>query len=239
MKLLPLLAALFIALPAQAAVTVSEHTLQKGIFSPPKCDNNDECLCEADIRYPEISGMKDERRQEEINSGLKSSVEPLKCQGETARIASKGNNFSITHTYELTFQSPEIIGFKFMDLAYEGGAHGNNAIDGMIIDLGTGKTLAITDIFSEKNIPAINKLVYDTLIPKSEGIFHDEIENRKDSFIKDGKCQGCTIIISKDGIQVIFQAYEVAPFADGNPAVAIPAKYVSYPALTKALTAHK
>jgi len=218
-------------LPVQAAVTVTEKTLQKGLFSPPKCDDKDECLCEADIEYPLVEGMKDAEKQASLNVAVKKTAEQLVCKGEAAKTASKGDNFSIRHKYEVTFQSPDILSLKFTDWAYEGGAHSNSAIEGMIIDLESGKTLTIDDIFGRKNIKEINQIIYDALAPKAEGIFRDEVESRKDSFIKDGKCQGCTLVMSKNGIIVIFQAYEVAPFADGNPEVLIPVKYISYKAL--------
>ncbi len=227
------------ALPAQADVAVSDNILQKGLFSPPKCGGASDCLCEADIRYPQISGMKDTKQQEAINAGIKKSAEQLKCEGTPAKTASKGDNFSVSHGYEITYQSPDVIGFKFTDWAYEGGAHGNGAVEGMIIDTATGKILSIDDIFGAKNIPAVNKVVYDTLAPKSDGIFRDEIESRKGNFIRDDKCNGCTLVMDKSGMDVIFQTYEVAPFADGNPSVPVPASLIAYPALSKTLSASR
>lgn len=229
--LLPCL--LLISSPAWADVTIDEKVLQKGIFSPPKCNNESGCLCEADIKYPVIGGMKDLQKETQINADILKSAEQIKCEGAPVQAANTGDNFSITHSYEVTFKSPEVLGLKFSETAYEGGAHGNSTIEGMIIDLDTGNVLSIKDIFGDSNIPAINQIIYDTLIPKAEGVFHDEVEGRKGSFIKDGKCQGCTILVNKEGIQVVFQAYEVAPFADGNPAVTIPAKYITYKALKK------
>jgi hypothetical protein len=211
---------------------VSEKTLQKGLFSPPKCDGASECLCESDIKYPVIGGMQDEAKQETLNADIRKSAEQLKCQGEAVKGESKGNNFSIKHNYEVTFQSPAILSLKFTDWAYEGGAHSNSAIEGMIIDLGTAKALSTNELFGDKNSAGVNQVIYDTLAPKAEGIFRDEVENRKGSFIKDGKCNGCTLVMTKDGLNVVFQEYEVAPFADGNPSVLIPAKYIAYPGLS-------
>jgi hypothetical protein len=39
------------------------------------------------------------------------------------------------------------------------------------------------------------------------------------------------LVLAKDGVDVVFQTYEVAPFADGNPSVTIPTTYVVYPGL--------
>lgn len=232
-QLLLFLAPLFTAFSAHAEAVVVEKTLQKGIFSPPKCDGAEGCLCESDIKYPVIAGMKDAKKQEMLNADIERSAEQLKCQGTPIKDGVKGDIFSVTHNYEVTYSSPDILGLKFTDWAYEGGAHSNGTVEGMIIDLRTGDVLSVNDVFGAKNIADVNKIIYDTLAPKSEGIFHDEVEGRKGSFIKDNKCRGCTLLVTSDGVQVVFEAYEVAPFADGNPTIAIPAQYIAYPALSK------
>lgn len=216
---------------AQAEVTVSDHVLQKGVFSPPNCDGSGNCLCESDIHYPVLSGMRDTARQSVINDELQKSADQLKCQGTPATAKSEDDNFSVRHHYEITLSAPHILALRITDWAYEGGAHGNGTVEGMIIDLDNGKVLAPDDIFGTKNIADVNKVIYDALAPKADGVFRDEVENRKGAFIKDGKCQGCTLMLDKTGLQVVFQAYEVAPFADGNPAVPIPPKDIAYPAL--------
>src|SRR5690349_2673060 len=137
-KIIPLLLLFFsplIPIMVQADVAVSDTILQQGVFSPPKCNDASGCLCEADIRYPAINNMQDFHKQELINTSIKKSAEQLACQGTPSRAANNGDNFSITHHYEITFQSPKILSFKFSDLAYEGGAHGNSSIEGMIIDV--------------------------------------------------------------------------------------------------------
>jgi len=234
-KLLLLFAPLFAAFSAQADAVVVERTFQKGTFSPPKCDGAEGCLCESDIKYPAIVGMKDAKKQDALNAAMEKSAEQMKCQGTPVTAKGTGDNFSVSHSYEVTFSSPDILGFKFTDWAYEGGAHGNGSVEGMIIDLESGSILSANDIFGAKNLAAVNKIIYDTLAPKSEGVFRDEIEGRKGNFIKDNQCQGCTLVMTRDGVQVVFEAYEVAPFADGNPSIAIPAQYIAYPAITKAI----
>lgn len=228
------LAPLFTATAVYADAVVVEKALQKGTFSPPKCDGIDGCLCESDIKYPAIAGIKDLKKQEMLNANIEQTAEQLKCQGTPIQGGNKGDNFSVTHTYEITYNSPDILGLKFTDWAYEGGAHRNGSIEGMIIDLRTGNVLSVNDVFGTANIAAVNKIIYDTLVPKAEGVFHDEVEGRKENFIKDNQCHGCTVVLTKDSVQVVFQAYEVAPFADGNPTITIPIKYVVYPALATA-----
>ncbi len=232
-----MLVAFAAAAPAKAGIAVTGKVMQRGMFSPPKCSGAQDCLCESDIRYPIISGMRDTGKQNALNTAIEQSAAQLKCQGTPVNAKSTGDNFSVSHNYEITFSSPDILGLKFTDWAYEGGAHGNGTIEGMIIDLASGRTLLVDDVFGTANTAAVNKVIYDTLAPKAEGVFRDAVEERRNSFIKDNACQGCTLAMTRNGVQVIFQAYEVAPFADGNPAITIPRKYISNPVVLRMLAA--
>ena len=233
LALLLTVAFMFTASGVYAEVRVTDKLLQKGVFTSPECAGASDCLCEADIHYPVFSGLLNPETQDQLNDGSRKSAEQLKCQGKPAEAAGGNDHFSVKHTYEVTFQSQKLTGLKFVDWAYEGGAHGNSMVDGLILDNNSGKILSLAEILGSHSAE-VNHVIYETLAPKSDGIFRDEIENRKDSFIKDGKCKGCTIILSKEGVQVVFQAYEVAPFVDGNPAVTIPAQYIAYPAIAQA-----
>ncbi|MEI7669837.1 MAG: DUF3298 and DUF4163 domain-containing protein [Pseudomonadota bacterium] len=222
---------------AFAEVKIEEVQLQKGAFSVAGCDDASQCICESDIKYPKISGLKDSAKENAINESLKKSADQVKCEGETIKnIEKQENNFSITHNYETSYQSADILALKFSDFAFEGGAHGNGTVEGAIIDIVNEKILTVNDIFNEKDFSDINLFIYNALLPDSEGIFRDEIENRKASFIKEGRCNGCTIILDKKGLNVVFQTYEVAPFSSGNPAITIPIKYVSHPAIKTAIS---
>ncbi len=231
-------ALLFFASTASAAVTVNEQVLQKGLFFDSACKGENQCMCEADIKYPVINGMADAHAQEVLNKSFKDAATQVQCKGEASKEAPKDTDSSIKYSYEVTFQSPQIMGLEFTNWAYEGGAHGNGIIEGMIFDLEKNKYLTADDIFGA-NMAAVNQAIYDALAPNSEGIFHDEIESRKGAFIKDGKCNGCTLVLKPEGINVIFQLYEIASFADGNKSVSIPDKLIAYPAILKALSQTK
>lgn len=235
-RILFIIMAFFAFSPAvYAETTVTEQILQKGVFLVTGCDDGRPCLCEADIKYPLISGLKDGAAQTSINAGIRKNAEQVKCEGEPSKETSKENSFTITYSYQIPFQSPQIISFLFNEWAFEGGAHGNGIIDGMIIDLETGKILTVKELFDDKKLGEVNQLIYNTLIPDAQDIFRDGIEKRKTSFIQDGKCNGCIVTLGKDGIHVAFQTYEVAPFSSGNPTVTIPFTYSSYPAIAAIL----
>jgi len=244
----------FAASTANAAVTVEERILQKGLFAKADCKPDssdpgyDACRCDADIRYPEILNLPDAASQVALNANFKHAAEQAQCEGTPAKEAAKsadkktqdGGASSVSHHYEMTFHSPSLLSLKFTDWAYTGGAHGNGSIEGVILDLEKGKVLAIEDIIAAKDMAAVNQVIYDTLSAKPEGeVFRDQIESRKGKFIDDGQCQGCTLLLKPEGLEVVFQTYEVASFAEGNLEVPIPAQYISYPAVMAALAQQK
>ncbi len=239
------LVTLFFASIAEAAVTLEEHILQKGVFRKFDCKPDasdpgyDACQCEADIRYPEIKGLKNLPLQESLNAEFRKGAEQVKCGGVAITDAGKKpeekqSAASMTRRYEVTFQSPAVMGLKFTDGQYGGGAHGNVLVTGIILDLEQEKRLKIMDMISPKNILAINQLIYDALSAHPEGeVFHDQIESRKGAFIHDGKCEGCTLLLTPEGLKVVFQMYEIAPYASGNVEVVIPEKYITVPAIAR------
>lgn len=231
---------------AEAVVSVNEQIMQSGQFlkancrSDPKTPDYDECLCDADVRYPQLSGVSDETIQAKLNAWFKDGASTV-CEGSAVPKPAKDapqpkEHGSISVHYEVTYSSPQLIAFDFTDWAYTGGAHGNGSVIGIIVDLSKGEFLTPTDIFGKKNMEAVNGVIYDALTAKPEGeIFRDQIEARKDAFIKNGECQGCTLTLTPEGVHVLFQTYEVAPYGAGKTDVLIPIKYVSNKAIVQAL----
>jgi len=235
-----------VASNAQASVIIEDHLLQKGLFAKADCKSDpsdpayDECRCDADIHYPVLTGLINTDAQALLNEGFKRMAQQARCDGvptPAPEKESKKSPSSATHRYETTFSSPHLLGLKFTDWAYTGGAHGNGSVTGVIMDLQKGKLLTIGDIIAPADMSAVNAMIYDTLAAKPEGeVFRDQIESRKGAFIDANDCQGCTLTLMPDGVHVVFQTYEVASFAQGNIEVPIPAKYVTYPLMVEALS---
>jgi hypothetical protein len=234
---------------ADAVVTVSEQIMQSGQFVKPDCKSDpkeadyDECTCDADIRYPQLGNMQDTAAQAKLNDWFRQQAAKAICEGtKTAPptgkdkvLTAKAHASQSVH-YGQTYSSPELLAFKFTDWAYTGGAHGNGSVIGVILDLATGKLLTATDIFSGQNMEAVNEAIYKALTAKpEEEIFRDQIEARQGVFIRDGECQGCTLTLTPEGVHVLFQTYEVAPYGAGNTDVLIPTNLVSDPAVKQAL----
>jgi hypothetical protein len=243
---------LFAATSAEAEVTVSEQIMQTGQFIKPGCHSDskdpdyDECICDGDIRYPQLTGVTDPVIREKLNDWFKQQAAKTVCEGDNVAKSEKDvaantkAHASLSVHYETTFTSAKILAFKFTDWAYTGGAHGNGSVIGVILDASSGKFLTATDIFTAKNMDAVNKAIYDALTAKpEEEIFRDQIEARQGVFIKNGECEGCTLTLTPEGVHVLFQTYEVAPYGAGNTDVLIPTKLIGNAALAEALASQK
>jgi hypothetical protein len=90
--------ALAILLPlhaAEAKVTVTRKVLYKGLYSEPACEaaKDRDCfgssLCEANVEYPVIAGMRDMRSQNTFNEYFLSMAKKHRCADEQTLIPEK------------------------------------------------------------------------------------------------------------------------------------------------------
>ena len=232
---------------ANAEVTVNSKTEQQGLFRLSNCQITDqitppECLCRADIVYPELKGLGDEKLQAEINAKYKNMAENNKCDGEKTSLEDKEGQYSSKIWYNIAIKSAKLIAIEVNSSIYMGGAHGSDASQEDIIDVKSGKILSPNDIFTVSNIPAVNDVIYQALIErekKEQGILPDSVEELKGSFIKDDICKDCNIKIDKNGVSVVFNDYAVSSFAAGPQIIAIPDELIGNYEIISALTEKK
>jgi len=246
-KSLPLVFAAFassFAPSAHAEVSVKTQVMQQGLFRAKDCKPSEtevtpgDCLCKADIKYPIISGLGDKTEQDKLNAEFKKAAEQSKCDGDSTSAAEKEMQNWINQESTLSFNTPEIIAIKTAVHQYSGGNHDSVYVDGLIIDVESGKILTPKEIFG-KNLPTVNQAIYDAMIKIGEGTFPEEIEARKGKYIQDDKCNDCSILLSDEGIKVVFQTYSLAASAYGMPEVAIDSANIADPLLKQNLKGKK
>lgn len=213
------------ASPAYADVNVENQEFQSGLFAKANCkpegtEGFNECFCLADVHVPVITGMKDAEKEKQLNAYFRSLSEKQKCAGTEADQETTEEPASSTYNFEVSFQSPAFLGLRLESWAFTGGAHGNGTVEGAIIDLANGKLLANPDIFTD--LGALNKYIYDALSAEPEGeVFHDAIEGFGGVFLTPTECKSCTVLLTPEGVKVVFQAYAVSSFANGPMEVLI------------------
>lgn len=106
---------------------------------------------------------------------------------------------------EITFQSPEIISIVITCYLNTGGAHGNTTISFLNFDTATGKRVLkenmFTDIEGFKNI--------------AKTYFDEEVTDKSILFEPENYVLPENIGFSEEGLILLYNTYEIAPYATG------------------------
>ena len=236
---------------SQANVTVVPKVVQQGLWQDEACTadaaraKESSCLCEADVTYIEIAGIPN---ADAINATIAkratdaiSSLDNGGCSGKkitAAKDADLPSHDQNDFAAKVDFENDALLSISISGWWYgEGAAHGNPWADSMIIDKVTGKVLQASDIIGD--LPAANRYIYDALKENTDTFLSScgDDENHylpcpkePKAYVADEKAIGY-LAVDEKGLSVNFNVYAVGPYAVGAIDVAIPAKFVKYPAI--------
>jgi len=184
-----------------------------------------------DAEYPQIEGdARFDGFNREARSLVTKDVAAFKA-GETSGEADSGTpeetqESSLGIGYEIRLATDDLISIEFREGTYEAGAaHGNSATSVLNYDVKNGKKLALAELFN----PKANYLsVISTYCIKD---LRDRAKKDKDSMIdeemmktgaapKADNYQACAM--TKKGLWVTFDPYQVAAYAAGPQYVLVP-----------------
>lgn len=185
-----LLASLLMMLPlaAQAvSVTLTEKTLQKGVWEDAECrhtelesEMNDpeyhstlKCLCAADIQYVVVSGIPNadtinaailDKARASQNDGVEDTSQPA-CHGKKVpEPKDTAGHTQYMFSVEKSFENDQLLVLDLLSWSYgEGAAHGNGWSEALIIDKAAGAILAATDILDVSAYKALNQAIFEKL----------------------------------------------------------------------------
>lgn len=180
------------------------------------------------IKFPVISGLKDKDLETKLNATFKDNALKFKKNIEDMAKADFEatkkdkeivfRKYEVNTEYTVRYNKNNILSITMIYYQYTGGAHGGSNQVAYNIDLKTGKTLLLPDIFEEgfdyKNV-IINEIV-KAIEEKKEDYFDysvnvvKAIDENKSYYIENGN------------IVVYFGQYEIAPYAAGIPEFKIP-----------------
>jgi inhibitor of cysteine peptidase len=171
-----------------------------------------------EMQYPWISGL-DAAVQDKMNAFFASRTVPSleqAYQSERDSIAAAEYRWptELCLNYAVTYNQQNLLSILFDDYIYTGGAHGSTLRTGYTVDIKTGTTYALKDLFapgtdyvsllSAEIDREIKTWEFGTLEPFSK------IRDNQDFYIKDGN------------LVIYFQQYELMPYAAGFPEFSIP-----------------
>jgi hypothetical protein len=153
-------------------------------------------------------------------SGFKKDMAP--AEGEEPRPeGSMGSNLNVAYT--LFLAQDDLVSVKFdVGSYYQGAAHPNSYSDVINYDLKNGKQLKLGDLFKpgSKYLQQIANYAIADLKKqaKDKGLIDGEIENGAAPLAKNYQ----SWIITKKGLGITFDAYQVGPYAAGPQSVMVP-----------------
>lgn len=179
--------------------------------------------------YPQVSGLKSLTVQKKINTVLaqhirKSYIGYVNLKKQMEEYKKEANckenptscQYSYATRYQVKYNQNGKLSLLLYDEFYSGGAHGLSYVATYNFNLKTGKLYTISDILTSKT-----KFKKVTSFAKNYMVHHPEI------FFSDASktfkvAPSTQFYFTAKGINLIFQKYEVAPYAAGHPIIKIP-----------------
>lgn len=183
------------------------------------------------LTYPQLSDLKNKTAQNRINTifkkhiqnsyndyqKLKKSME--KIQGDPlCKEAPSACQYEYNSSYKVLFNKDHKISILIYDYQFTGGAHGNTVVTTYNFNTDNDKRYKLDDIITkEANYAKITTYVKEYIKQHPDVFFTD---NDSLNAFKVSKDQAFYFV--DDGIALIFQSYEVAPYSSGQPVIIIP-----------------
>jgi hypothetical protein len=195
-------------------------------------ESNKKLMYEIDAQYPQLTGGNNPNF-EKFNQAARASVtrkvagfkKDMQPEGEDEEEprpeGSMGSDLSVG--YDVLLAQDDLVSIKFdVSTYFQGAAHPNSYADVLNFDLKNGKQLKLSDLFKPgaKYLPAIAAYCINDLKKqaKDKGLLDEEIE--KGAAAKSDNYESWTI--TKRGLSIHFDPYQVAPYAAGPQFVLVP-----------------
>lgn len=182
--------------------------------------------------YPQVINMNDQKAQGKINDVFKKHIESayegyLKLKEDMEKFKEEEKEhckefpysceYSYITRFEVKFNQDGKLSILFYDSIYSGGAHGIETVATYNFDTKTGELYTLKDIISdESKFESLTEYAKKYMKDHQELFFEENI-------IGDFKVSEDTqFYFTESGIDLIFQQYDVAPYAAGHPTISIP-----------------
>ncbi|AZB44133.1 DUF3298/DUF4163 domain-containing protein [Bacillus sp. FJAT-42376] len=186
----------------------------------------------APVEYPQMIGMTNREAEKAINQELKNQAgksavqykafkekeEKDKEQWEKDGKPYKWVPYEYKSTYEIHFNKNHLLSIVFYEYQYLGGAHGTTFAKTLNFNTLNGTPFQLTKVIHDKIAKLKNYAAADLRNQANKqqtAIFEDAL---KDITINNSR----TWTFHSKGIKLIFQQYEVGPYASGMPEVTVP-----------------
>src|SRR5215217_294442 len=192
-------------------------------------ESNKKLVYEIDARYPQLAGGSNpnfEKFNQVVRAPVIKEVAEFKkgMQSEEGEEPPSENSMpnDLNISYEVALAQDDLISVVYsVGSYYQGAAHPNTFSEVVNYDLKNGKQLKLADLFKPgaKYLQAIaNYCIADLKKQKDKGLLDEEIEKGAAANAKNYK----SWTITRKGLGINFDAYQVGPYASGPQYVLVP-----------------
>lgn len=197
-------------------------------------ESNKRLMYEVEIQYPQLSGGSNPNF-EKFNQAVRAAVTKKTVEFKKEIIAPEGEEpppagsmgSDLTVSYKVALVQDDLASINLaVGSYYQGAAHPNSYSEVINYDLKNGKLLRLADLFKSgaKYLPAISAYCISDLSKQAKAKGPDGMLD--DNSIKNGAAATPknyqSWIITKRGLGINFDAYQVGPYAAGPQYVLVP-----------------
>ena len=207
-------------------------TLAVRVFPKTIRDNSKEKRYSVDAEYPEIQGdsrfdgfNREARSLVTKDAGAFKAAETSDESAEDTTLPTETLNSTLDMRYEVRYATDNLISVEFTEGSYSrGAAHGNSLTTVLNYDVKNNRKLALSDLFSAKNYLSVianycMKDLRDRAKRDSDSMIDEEMMKSGASPHADNYR---AVAITKKGLWVTFDPYQVAAYAAGPQYVLVP-----------------
>ncbi len=175
-------------------------------------------------QYPKISGVENAQAFNELVKKLaeerffsfKDEMEEIWRENRNDRWWKMSSDSFLSVSYNITYADEDLVSVLFnVDFYYSGAAHPNNVSYSVNFDLKKGKRLSLEELFASSDyLERISESCIEKLIVKGVGFAGGASPEEQDY---DNKW-----LITKKGLLIVFDPYQVDSYAGGTHKVLIP-----------------
>lgn len=174
------------------------------------------------IAYPHFDGMLDEAAQDKMNNAIENVVEQFIEAAQRRIDNAKQDN---THyfrpvvqlNYKVWYNDDGVLSITLNSYEFFGGAHGMSTLTGYTFNLQSGDAIPYQDLFewnSNSREFAYHKIM-EQVTERKIFLFPEEDQNKVAKKLRDPAYSPNYYLTDKDKPVIIFQQYEIAPYAAG------------------------
>ena len=195
-------------------------------------DNSKEKRYSIDAEYPEIQGdsrfdgfNREARSLVTKDVGAFQSAETSDEPAEDSSLPEETQNSTLDVRYEVRYATDDLISIEFTEGSYSrGAAHGNSLTTVLNYDVKNNRKLSLSDLFSGKNyLSVISNYCMKDLRDRAK---KDSDSMISEDMMKTGALPQAdnyrAVAITKKGLWVTFDPYQVAAYAAGPQYVLVP-----------------